>query len=144
MPIKLALYTGPDFVSSPLNYFIHLAICLRTLSKYSHAELVIDDKCYSSSFLDGGVRSKYINLTTGRWVVYDLSNIDKSYAINWYENNKHAKYDVKGILAWLIPFIEHDMSKFVCFEAVGSMLNIDNPHTLTGNSLKKFALRNKK
>lgn len=141
MTVKLALYKGPDKATDILTQFIaHWGICLRTLSKHSHAELVIDGKCYSSSDRDDGVRAKVINLGSGRWEVYDLPKADKLKALSWFYEHKGAKYDWLGILAWVLPVVKHSRGKFVCFEAVGCMLGLPDPHKLTGRKLKAYAL----
>lgn len=143
MTVQLALYRGPKGPTATwINHLAHWAIRLRTLSRHSHAELVIDGKCYSSSVRDKGVRAKYIDLRTDKWDVFDLPNADKQYALNWFETNKDAKYDDRGIVSWIIPFIKHDPNKYVCFEAVGCMLGIPKSHRLTGNKLKDYALQN--
>lgn len=83
--MHLALYKGP-----PTGYLIHTmshyATRLWTWSKYSHAELVIDGMCYTSSIRDGGVRVKLIDLNSGRWDSVPITSNSKvkSRAVAWF------------------------------------------------------------
>ena len=60
--------------------------------RYSHSEIVINGLCYSSSFRDGGVRSKEIDLTDGHWDVVDVGGNDAD-ALMWFAMHEGQKYD---------------------------------------------------
>lgn len=139
--MKLALYKGPPQTIS--HNIFHYATRLWTFSKYSHAELVIDGICYSSSGRDGGVRAKEIDLTTGRWDVFEISNDDslKEKALKWFSDHDEDKYDYRNILRFVFPFVGHDKHKWVCYEAVGAALGIDKPHKLDADKLLAEALK---
>ena len=84
MTTKIAFYKGPP---TPLWRKVgHYAIRLWTWSRWSHAELVIDGVCWSASARDGGVRQKQIDLTSGRWDVFelDLSEEEVARALAWF------------------------------------------------------------
>lgn len=141
--VQLALYrgpTGPVRTRTDLqNRLVHWGICLRTLSRHSHAELAIDGLCHSSSARDGGVRAKHIDLHSGRWDVLPLPGADAPRALAWFAQHNGQPYDWPGIAAWLLPVRQH-AQRWVCFEAVGAALGLPNPHTLSGRSLRRWAL----
>lgn len=60
--VQIAFYRGPP--RRWLHKLSHWLICLFTLSRYSHCELVIDGVCWSSSARDGGVRAGVQSLET--------------------------------------------------------------------------------
>jgi hypothetical protein len=102
---------------------------------------VINGVCYSSSFRDGGVRSKYIDLASGRWDVLPVKGGVVN-ALWWYEQHKGQGYDWLNILRFILPFIPQRKTKWVCFEAIGSMLGLAGCHKLTANDLYAWALDN--
>ena len=140
--MQIALYKGPT--GSSIRHFIsHWAIRIWTWSKYSHAELVIDGICYSSSVRDGGVRAKRINLDSGKWDVFDVpaTQEDMEYALAWFAENRGSAYDWLGIKRFVVPFVRHDPDKWFCFEAVGDMLGLAGTHKLTANDLMWWAVK---
>ena len=50
--MQIAFYKGP--AKGLTNKLGRLLVCLGTLSRYSHCELVIQGVCYSASARDGG------------------------------------------------------------------------------------------
>lgn len=135
--IQLALYKGPPG-KSIRHHLSHWAIRLRTWSKYSHAELVIDGVCYSSSIREGGVRAKVINLGE-RWEVIDLPNTNSARALEWFNQHQNCGYDWLGVMRFMLPFVGHHKSRWFCFEAVGAMLGLAATHKLTGKDLEQWA-----
>lgn len=137
MAAQIAFYKGP-----PRNAFWHLlshyAIRLWTWSKWSHAELVIDGLCLSSSVRDGGVRAKHIDLESGRWDVVSI-NIDEQAALNWFHQHDSDKYDWAGIWRFVIPLLPHHPRRQFCFEAIGNALGFAGAHKLTANDLWHWA-----
>lgn len=139
MSLAIAFYKGPP---TDLPHIIsHYAIRLWTWSKYSHAELVIDGVCYSSSLRDGGVRSKYIDLASGRWDVLPVKG-NAADALWWYQQHKGQGYDWLNVQRFILPFIPQDKNKWVCFEAVAAMLGLAGAHKLTAKDLYAWALDN--
>ena len=77
--VYLTLYKGPptnDIVHVISHWVTCIVLSIRDLkiTKYSHSEIYIDGICYSSSVRDGGVRSKVIDLNSGKWDIVDLSS----------------------------------------------------------------------
>lgn len=117
----------------------HAATCLWTRSRYSHCELVFSDApvagkhlCASSSARDGGVRFKRINLSSGRWDVYELPEhdaFDESYARQWVEDHAGLPYDHLGLVWFVLPIGAFDRSKrWFCSEAIAAALRMRKPH----------------
>ncbi len=138
--MQLALYKGPP--SSLIHNISHYITRLGTWSKYSHAELVIDGRCYSSSARDGGVRRKVIDLSSGHWDVFDITSNEniKQKALQWFSSHDGQAYDYRNIVRYVFPFIGHNKNHWVCYEAVGAALGIKRPHMLTAEKLLEEAL----
>lgn len=66
--VWVAGYKGPGFVNRAIN--------LWTNGEYSHTELVVDGRFYSSSIQDGGVRVKDIEIKPERWDIEPLEWAD--------------------------------------------------------------------
>ena len=139
--MQIALYKGPP--SSILHKISHCLIKFWTRSEYSHAELVINGICYSSSSRDGGVRSKKINIKSGRWDVFDITDDKqiKAKALSWFVEHDGDSYDYRNIFRYVIPLIGHNENHWVCFEAIGAALGIKDPHKLDADDLMKEALK---
>lgn len=137
MTALLAFYKGPPR-NDWRHTISHYAIRLWTWSRYSHAELVIDGWCYSSSPRDGGVRRKSINLFTGRWDVVPVT-IDEHLALQWYRKHLRQGYDWAGIWRFVIPFLPQSEDRWFCFESIGAMLGFAGSHKLTAPDLHAWA-----
>ncbi len=125
----LAFYKGKDT-------FFNKFISWWTVGLYSHVEIVIDNKMYSSSFIDGGVRSSNIvDFSDGKWDIVCLSDIDIDYVLQWFKNNEGKKYDLMGILGFIFRPIENDKSKYFCSESVAASLGYNESWRLDPNTL---------
>ena len=142
MCVQIAFYKGPPR-NDLLHSVSHYAIRLWTWSRWSHAELVIDGVCYSSSSRDGGVRAKVIDLASGRWDVVEVDLTDKQVAqsLAWFLTNDGDKYDWAGIVRFVIPFLPQGKRRWFCFEAIGESLGFAGAHKLTANDLYRWAKR---
>lgn len=137
---QIAFYCGPPR-NDWLHSLSHYGIRLWTWSKWSHAELVIDGVCYSSSSRDGGIRAKQIDLTSSRWNVVDVDLTDEqtAKALAWFMVNDGDKYDWAGIIRFVIPFLPQSKRRWFCFEAIGESLGFAGAHKLTANDLYRWA-----
>lgn len=135
--VSLAFYKGP-----PHNDWVHTlghyAIRLWTWSKWSHAELVINGVCYSSSARDGGVRAKVIDLNSGRWDVVSIQ-CDEQAALRWFAEHDAQPYDYWNIGRFILPLIRQERDQWVCFESIGAALGFAGAHKLTANDLWQWA-----
>lgn len=83
--------------------------------------------------------SKVIDIHSGRWDLYPLAKADKAQALAWFAQHEGAHYDWPGIVAWVVPLVRNHPDRYVCFEAIGEMLGIANPHRLSARKLIKWA-----
>lgn len=115
------------------------AICWWTGSIYSHCELVVDDICYSSSVMDGGVRAKQINLDPTKWDIIDLPWADASKVISYFEKTQYNPYGWLQLLSSQLlnrntGSDDGDFCSNWCAEALG----LPNPLTLSPGTLGVF------
>ena len=103
------------------------AIAFWTQSKYSHVELVLDNKnlCYSASNRSNSVRLAHLDLSH-----FDVFEIDETMVkfddvYKRIDTTIGKKYDWVGIFFHqFLPFKTQDKKKFWCSEAVGYVLGI--------------------
>jgi hypothetical protein len=80
-----------------------------TFGDYSHVEFKLTDgptapgPCLSSSWRDGGVRGKVVDLGSGKWRRYlispqELSLCDELEISEWFREQEGLKYDTLGVL----------------------------------------------
>jgi hypothetical protein len=142
MKAQIALYKGPasGFTHKVSHWVTCFVLSLRELEycRYSHAELVIDGVCYSSSVRDGGVRSKVIDLNSGKWDLVDL-HIDPSYALSVFMSKQDNTYDWSGAIRWGLPFLKQNPMKYYCFEIIAEMLGLENPSMWTALDLRDLS-----
>jgi hypothetical protein len=129
--VQIALYKGPP---TEAEHWLSHAITVAVLSlarlrwcPYSHAELVVDGVCHSSSVRDKGVRAKSIDLTSGRWVLRECPGVDADAALARFFERKGLGYDWPGALRWGLPFLRQRPRADYCFEVVAHMLGLPNP-----------------
>jgi len=120
------------------------AISLWTWSKYSHSEMCYrsGDKIhlFSSSWRDGGVRSKVIPVNEFKWNNWDFVQIkeDKktSDLVDFYKLKRLMSYDLNGIFfTHFLPFRGQHPKKYFCSEFCAEFLELKNPHLYTPGSL---------
>lgn len=140
--VQLALYRGPG--STPAHRVAHVVTCaVLTLRRmrwcpYSHAEVVVDGVCHSSSVRDGGVRSKVVDLDSGRWVVLDLPMVDADAALARFKLREGLGYDWPGALRWALPFLRQRPRADYCFEVVAHMMGLPAPSDWTPMDLVDY------
>lgn len=99
---------------------------------YAHCELVthIDEwgiaYCISSSFLDGGVRTKYMVLNPEHWDLIDVGEPAVSIS-DWCLDHLGKPYDVRGLLGFIWRRERGSQRKWFCSEAVADMLGFPQP-----------------
>ena len=134
--IQLAMYKGPP--SDFWHKVGHEGTKAFTGSKYSHCELVINGTCCSASARDGGVRFKQIDLTSGKWDVFDIQG-DEQKAWDWFCTHAGDEYDYAGVARFVVPFLPHRSNQWFCSEAVAAALGLDEPEQYTPHGLSEFA-----
>lgn len=115
-----------------------------TSGPYSHVEAIFDGfqgfddpvLCGSSSFMDGGIRLKMIELERDHWDILDVPSIDGIQVLNWFNDHLNAKYDVVGLLSTSCP-IRQDRRRFFCNEAVGTAAGLCDAWRFNPNSFAR-------
>jgi hypothetical protein len=130
--MQLAFYKGPP--TGLMHKVGHWGTKVFTGSQYSHCELVINGTCCSSSSRDGGVRFKTIDLTTGKWDVYEVDG-DVAAAWDWFCIHAGAKYDWAGIWRFLLPFLPQHSNQWFCSEACAAALGLPVPENYSPQTL---------
>lgn len=109
---------------------------------YSHCEAVLSERdgiaeCGSSSFLDSGVRIKRMRLAPENWDVVEVPwNKEQSRA--WFESHLGAKYDLFGLLFFVLPW-RHSRRRYFCSEAVLASVGIEDAWRFDPNALAALA-----
>lgn len=141
--MQIALYRGPatDWQHKVAHWVTCFVLTIRGMRwcPYSHAELVIDGVCYSSSVRDDGVRSKVIDLNTGKWVLVDVVGSSKELALARFAEREGFGYDWTGALRWGVPFLRQRAKADYCFEVVAHMLGLPEPSSWTPMDLADWA-----
>ena len=113
-----------------------------TRGPYSHCELVVQQLnagalCWSSSFMDGGVRLKVIQLDPAHWdlVTLEVSEATAAAATQWFKEHEGQGYDVQGLLGFVWRRMADDQRRWFCNEAVGAALGIPEAWRFDPNSL---------
>lgn len=120
--VTFALYSGRRrWVSRFLNWWMGC--------RYSHVEAVLGANgtkfvCASSSFLDGGVRQKTIDLSTRNWTLYEIEA--KQHPHWWFTQHRGEGYDFIGLLGFVIRPIKGYLRAWWCSEACAASIGIED------------------
>lgn len=136
--MKIAFYKGRSRV---FNRFVSRW----TVGPYSHTEAVFDGfrelrgpvLCGSSSFMDGGVRRKLIELTPDHWDILDVPAFDGLQVLDWFVEHDGEGYDVVGLLSTSVP-IRHNRKKWFCNEAIGTAGGLQESWRFNPNSFARI------
>ena len=116
----VAFYTGRTRLFNRL-------VCWWLRGAYSHCEALIDPLpdgrwlCASSSYLDGGVRLKVIELHPDRWALVGVP-ADAGRVRQWFERRAGQGYDVPGLLGFVWRRTRAAPHRWFCSEAVAAAL----------------------
>lgn len=110
-----------------------------TNSIYSHCELVVDGMCYSSSAMDGGVRSKRIELDAAKWDVIELPWADGAKIVRYFRETDHHKYGWTGLITaqMLNRGQGEDQAQF-CSQWCAAAMTLPNPASYSPASLGRL------
>ena len=113
--MRLAMYKGK-------NTIFNIVTSWWLGGEYSHCEIVFSDGiCASSSFRDSGVRFKYIDINTNRWDILEIEG-DEETVREWFYTHSGEKYDILGLIGFLIRPIKGIKHRWVCSEAIAEAL----------------------
>lgn len=108
----------------------------------SHCELILGQigslyDCASSSWLDGGVRRKRMELPPEKWRVYELDR-DPMAATAWFDAHEHCGYDWLGVIGLAIRPVPHERHRYICTEACAAAIGIEEPWRLSVADLENL------
>jgi uncharacterized protein YycO len=97
---------------------------------YSHAELVVGETadgksvCWSSTYLDKGVRRAELVLDPADWDVIEIRTTpaQEAAALAWFSQHEGEPYDTLGLLGFAWRHYEGEKDKWFCSEAVAAAL----------------------
>lgn len=95
--------------------------------------------CVSSSWLDGGVRSKSMPLPPEKWRAYEIEA--DSGLLTWVTFHDGAGYDVLGLLGIVFPPVGHRRKRWFCSEAAADILGLREPHIYDLRTLESVCAR---
>ena len=103
---------------------------------YSHCELVFSDGMSgSASFMDHGVRIKYIGYTSGDWDFVEIPERYEPVARRWFISERGKAYDLMGNINAAFGFVPHSRDKWFCSEAIAASLKLNDPWRYKPNGL---------
>jgi uncharacterized protein YycO len=101
-----------------------------TRGPYSHCELVVGETpdgksvCWSSAYLDKGVRRTVVNLDPADWDLVDIATTPEqaAAAVAWFEAHDGQPYDVAGLFGFVFRHYEGEKGEWFCSESVAEAL----------------------
>jgi hypothetical protein len=102
-----------------------------TRGSYSHCELVVGETpagksiCWSSAYLDHGVRQAEIKLNPADWDIVEIAGDDTA-ALEWFETHVGEPYDTAGLFGFVFRHYEGGKAKWFCSEAVAAALGYED------------------
>lgn len=106
---------------------------------YSHCELIFaDGMAASSSFMDHGVRFKYIEFNPAHWDFVRLPHHLEAAARAWFEAHQGKVYDLWGNIRFLFGCFRDSGDKWFCSEALAAALGFENPWRFGPNGLSEI------
>lgn len=122
--MMVAFYTGrARFYNRAVSWILY--------GPHSHAELVLDEedglcKCGSSSFMDDGVRVKWMKLNPAHW---DFIPVDSDYvkAEQWFFDHRGEDHDLFGLLGCIWRRLSGKKTKWSSSAAIAAALGFPDP-----------------
>lgn len=131
--MKVAFFKG---TKKGLAGFYNQMVRIVTKGKYSHCEVIFNDKMSASaSFMDGGVRFKKIEYSSDNWDFIELPDSLEKFALEWFKEHDGEDYDLFGNLHFIIPLFGDEKHKWCCSEACATALGIRDAWRFHPNSL---------
>ena len=95
--------------------------------------------CASSSWVDGGVRSKVIEMAADKWRVYEVELSEDP--LDWLDLYAGQGYDFLGLLGILWPRAGDSRTRWFCSEAAGYMLGLPEPQLFDLRTLESVCMK---
>ncbi len=136
MTLKVSFYVGTH---AGLPGVYNRGVRLVDRGPRSHCEMIFSDgKSASASWMDGGVRFKQIDYTSGKWEFLDIPDptgeIERK-ARQWFIDHEGAKYDLWGNVRFVVGLVKDDGSAYFCSEAIAAALGMTDSFRYGPNGL---------
>lgn len=95
--------------------------------------------CMSASMLDDGVRAKAILLSDAKWRVYEVPGSAEAARV-WFAEHEGDRYDVLGLLGFVLRPIKGWLRAFFCSEACAAMLGLAEPWRYSPRLLELYCI----
>lgn len=139
--VRIACYRGP-------GHLYDRAVKWWTKAAFSHTELFLgepDDLGFfeagSASFLDRGVRTRFIKPNADKW---DLIRLPQAYCADdcrrWFRDHDGASYDLIGQLGFVWGPWPENPNRYWCSEADAAALGLPEPWRYSPALLHAWAL----
>ena len=148
MCYKVAFYRGRKSgkgIQPAAFRFLDSATRLLTKGPYSHCEVVKvlptgETECFSSSYRDGGVRSKILSLDSDSWDLVDAPYLTAEAVEEVKRKTVGLKYDLVGAVGVVIlsPDRPH---KWFCSELAAEVIGLKEPWRFSPNTLYSVVQR---
>lgn len=107
-----------------------------TRGPYSHCELVFSSGVSASaSYMDGGVRFKWIEYDPAHWDFINLPEQLETKALAVFQKKQGDRYDLLGNVHFVISAVGDDDGKSFCSEILGEALGLLEPYRFSPNAL---------
>lgn len=107
-----------------------------TNSIYSHCEIVIDNMCYSSSAMDGGVRRKWIDLDPCKWDVIEIPWVNAGDVVRYFHETDPHRYGWLGlIVSQLLNLNRETKGAQFCSQWCAAAVRLPSPASYSPHTL---------
>lgn len=129
MKVCLALYKGKGLIGNAI-------VRWWTGSIYSHCELVVGDVWYSSSLMDGGVRSKQIAMNPDHWDLIELPEYMARRILGHYAETAGQRYSWLDLIrTQLFNANVDEQGASFCSEWCAAAIGLPNPASYSPRTL---------
>jgi hypothetical protein len=131
--VKLAFYHGPR---AGIWKLLTWLLRWRTRGRFDHVEMIFSDGVTASASLShGGI--KFIDGKEHpyeHWLIVEVDQ-DETWARRWFEERRGAKFDIWGVVGFIVGFTRGDDDRWFCSEACAAALEICEPWRFDPNTL---------
>jgi hypothetical protein len=111
------------------------AVCWWRGGDSAHCEVLLGDsvlgggwhECLSSSWLDGGVRVKWMPLPADKWRIYEVPFGSVEEARAWAWKHSGEGYDALGLLGFVIRRVKGLARDWFCSEVAAELMGLRDP-----------------
>lgn len=112
--------------------FDHVTHTEAILQEYPDGSVLIGSSTLRKEAPGGrsGVRIKHVRMKPSDWVITEVKRFNRHAALEWFMDNEGKRYDIRGVLATLLPGSQQD-DKYHCVGAVAASVSFMTPDLWT-------------